>query len=79
MNCDIPVYREAHKLSQGTPHEIWFPLWLLERYVNAAISQIYRVRETTRQISDYHGTWLLDQPNNSKIKLNIYSIFNGIV
>ena len=40
MNCNVPVYREAYKLSQGTRHEIWSPLWLLERHVNAAISQI---------------------------------------
>ena len=61
MNCNVPVYREAYKLSQGTRHEIWSPLWLLERHVNAAISQIARIRETTNQTSEYHGTWLLDQ------------------
>lgn len=61
MNCDLPVYREAYKQFQGTPREIWSVLWLLERYVNAAIAQLDRVRETVGQISDYQGTWLLDQ------------------
>lgn len=61
MNCNLPVYREAYKQFEGTPRNIWSVLWLLERYVNAAIAQLDRVRETVEQISDYHGTWLLDQ------------------
>ena len=61
MNCELSVYREAYKHFEGTPRDVWSVLWLLERYVNAAIAQLDRVRETSEQISDYHGTWLLDQ------------------
>ena len=52
MNCKLPVYREAYKLFLGTPSEVWHPL--LERYVNTAIVQLDRIRETTEQ-----GTGLL--------------------
>src|SRR5207247_1713471 len=46
MNCDLPVYREAYKLFEGTPREVWSVLWLFERYVNGAIAQIDRIRDT---------------------------------
>jgi hypothetical protein len=61
MNCELTVYREAFKLFQGRPQQVWSVVWLLERYVNGAIAQLDRARETVQQMSDYHGTWLLDQ------------------
>lgn len=70
MNCDLPVYREAYKLFGGRSPEVWSTLWLLERYVNGAIAQIDRISETTRQISEYRGTWLLDQ-----ILIDVHSYF----
>jgi|HubBroStandDraft_6_1064221.scaffolds.fasta_scaffold245842_2 hypothetical protein len=70
MNCNLPVYREAYKLFEGTPREVWSVLWLLERYVNGAIAQIDRIHETTHQMSEYHRTWLHDQ-----LFLDVHSYF----
>jgi len=61
MNVDLPIYREAYKQFQGAPREVWSALWLLERYVNAAISQLDRVREAIDTAWNYSGTWSLDQ------------------
>jgi hypothetical protein len=70
MNYELPIYREAHKLFEGMPSEHWSVIWVLERYVNGAISQLDRIRRTLDQGGGYNGTWLLDQ-----IGLDVHSYF----
>lgn len=70
MNYKLPVYREAHKLFEGMPSEQWSVIWVLERYVNGAISQLDRIHRTLNEGWGYNGTWLLDQ-----IGLDVHSYF----
>lgn len=61
VNLDLPVYREAYHHFSSMPRKVWSSFWLLERYVNAAISQIDRIRQTLEGSWGYSGTWSLDQ------------------
>jgi hypothetical protein len=61
MNVNLPIYRGAFKQFSGTSRRVWSPLWLLERYVNAAISQLNLVRQSIDAGWNYSGTWSLDQ------------------
>jgi hypothetical protein len=61
MNIELPIYREAYHEFSSMPRNVWAPYWLLERYVNAGISQIDRIRDAIETMAKYSGTWSLDQ------------------